>query len=221
MGKRTEYINMLMLSLGLLISSSWALADRPAPPRDYTKTTENGEYIFVMLRPEDQQEKEYSDLRKKYKVSGLYRNDGSDEPLWTVDWYAFGVLPNSDGRHLIRWGPWASSTEQLALSFYEDGDEIKRYSIWELVCDETKLKHSVSHFQWLSEFVHDEDEGALIIVTHDDRMYRFQLETGEVQDDLASDGITDKMSMLCPKEDSRMVIRCHGKQHCESGAKVN
>ena len=199
MSKRTEYINMLMLSLGLLISSSWALADRPAPPRDYTKTTENGEYIFVMMRPEDQQAKEHSDLRKNYSVSGLYRNDGSDEPLWTVDWYAFGVLPNSDGRHLIRWGPWASSTDQLALSFYEDGNEIKRYFIWELVCDETKLKHSVSHFQWLSESAHDEAQGALILITHDDRMYRFQLETGEVQDDLASDGITDKMSLLCPK----------------------
>ena len=221
MGKRIEYINILMLSLGLLISSSWALADKPAPPRDHTKITENGEYIFVMLRPEDQQAKEYSDLRKNYKVSGLYRNDGSSEPLWTVDWYAFGVIPDSDGRHLMRWGPWASSTDQLALSFYEDGKEIKRYLVWELVCDETKLERSVSHFQWASGSNYDEAQGTLQLTTHDDRTYHFLLETGEIKDGRNTNGIKNKKPILCPKEDSGTVIRCPGQRHCQSDTEVN
>ena len=121
MRKAVEYINIRILCLGLLFFATCALADRPVPPRDYTKITENSEHVFVMLRPDDSTVKTQSDLREKYKIPGLYRNDGSGERLWAVDWYEFGVTPSSDGKHLIRWGPWASTTDQLALSFYDHG----------------------------------------------------------------------------------------------------
>ena len=199
MSKGTEYINIHILSLVLLFSATCALADRPAPPRDYTKITENGEYVFVMLRPDVLAVKTYPDLRENYKLSGLYRNDGSGEPLWAVDWYAIDVIPSSDGKHLIRWGPWASTTDQLALSFYEDGNEIKRYLISELVCDETKLERSVSHFQWFSENSYDDEQGTLYLKTSDKREYRFLIETGEILDDQVSDESKHTRQRLCSK----------------------
>ena len=219
--KGTEYISILILGLGLIFSAASALADSPAPPRDYTKITENGEYIFVMLRPDDPSIKSQSDLRENYKISGLYRNDGSGEPLWAVDWYAFGVIPSSDGKHLIRWGPWASTTDQLALSFYEDGNEIKRYLIWELVCDETKLKRSVSHFQWVSESSYDDNQGTLYLKTSDEREFRFSIATGEIQDDRVNDELIHEKPILCPKEGSETVFRCPGKRNCVSKPEDN
>ena len=39
-----------------------------------------------------------------YTQSGLYRNDGSRDPLWTFDWYAYNVDVAADGVHLVRHG---------------------------------------------------------------------------------------------------------------------
>lgn len=71
---------------------------------------EGGKYIFVILRPARHRQYAYDYevypdatsfkstsmdglLFKKYPTSGLYRNDGSTNPLWTVDWFSFDVRP--------------------------------------------------------------------------------------------------------------------------------
>ncbi len=158
-----------------------AIADTPAPPRDYTKITENEKYVFVMLAPPERWSQKDPDIRKVYKQSGLYKNDGSTTPLWVVHWYAFGVYPSSDGKHLVRMGPWASSTGQLALSFHENGKEIKQYFIRDLVRDEKKLRYTVSHFFWNSEMRYDDKEGTVLIKTTDGQTYLFSVKTGEIQ----------------------------------------
>src|SRR4051794_40464122 len=75
-----------------------AFADSPAPPTSYKKLTPDQKYVFVMLSPfaPDREagrliEPYASDvrtIRETYPNSGLYPNDGSTTPLWTVDWYA-------------------------------------------------------------------------------------------------------------------------------------
>ncbi len=120
-------------------------------------------------------------IRNMYKQSGLYRNDGSTTPLWVVDWYSFEVYPSSDGKHLVRMGPWASSTAQMALSFYRNGQEMKEYRISDLIRDESKLQHSVSHFFWRSELQFYDEKGLLFLKTRDDQTYRFSVETGQIQ----------------------------------------
>ena len=155
------------------------LADTPARARDFTKVTENKEYVFVMLARDGRTE-HVPKIRNVYKHSGLYKNDGSSIPLWTVDWYAFEVFPSSDGKHLIRMGPWAGSTLQLALSFHKNGKEIKSYRIKDLVRDESKLKHTVSHFFWRSELRYDDKQGVLFLKTIDNQVYRFSAKTGEI-----------------------------------------
>jgi hypothetical protein len=112
-------------------------ADSQAPPFDYAIFTEDKNYIFIMLVPpkETTQMDEVSSkgppyyptviydsdepwengtvqapdyLRIKYPCSGLYRNNGSSTPIWTVDWYSYSFYLFPDGEHLVRRGPWNS-----------------------------------------------------------------------------------------------------------------
>jgi hypothetical protein len=84
-------------------------ADTFGPPSDYVRPTKSGEYLFVMLTPlgkrgEQTEFIRYPDpvtdtgktiqgsLVQRFPKSGLYRNDGSRAPLWTVDWYGDSVF---------------------------------------------------------------------------------------------------------------------------------
>jgi hypothetical protein len=170
-----------LIFLALLILPVVAMADSEAPPRDYVKATPNGKYLFVMLAPEQWSRYDSSNVRKTYPQSGLYRNDGSTTPLWRVDWYSFSVFPSSDGVHLVQMGPWASDVEQLAVAFYENGTLLKAYRIKDLIRDESKLRHTVSHFFWHTSLSYDDKKGLLVLTTTDGVNYRFSLRTGEIE----------------------------------------
>jgi len=175
----SRLIHILQISMIVFFLSTQAFADSQALPRDFTIVTENKAYIFVMLAPDGWAEHDAA-IRSIYKQSGLYKNNGSQTPLWTVDWYAFEIFPSSDGKHLIQMGPWASSTEQLALSFHKNGREIKHYRIKDLVRDEAQLPHTVSHFFWRSELTYDDQHAILFLKTRDNQAYRFSVKTGEI-----------------------------------------
>ncbi len=172
---------MFQAGIALALMSAAACADSISPPHDYTQLTKNGNYIFVMLAPGGYAPHQNPAVRKMYRQSGLYRNDGSTTPLWVVYWYSFEVYPSSDGRHLVRMGPWASSTVQTALSFYRNGEEIKEYRISDLIRDESKLQRSVSHFRWRSDLQFYDEKGLLFLKTKDDQTYWFSVETGQIQ----------------------------------------
>jgi hypothetical protein len=169
------------MSVAVLVLAVQAFADSPAPPRDFKKVT--GNYVFVMLAPDEpgQWTNHDPEIRKAYKQSGLYRNDGSTTPLWVVDWYAFEVFPSSDGEHLVRMGPWAASTGAPAVSFYRNGKEVKTYRIKDLVRDESRLIRSVSFLHWRGEVKYDDKKGVLFLKTIDGQAYRFSVETGQIQ----------------------------------------
>ena len=179
MNLRSRLVEILQIIAAVFFFYAQAFADTPMPPRDFKIVTENQEYVFVMLAPEGGATHD-PEIRKAYKQSGLYKNDGSTTPLWTVYWYAFLVFPSSDGEHLVRMGPWASSINQLALSFYRKGKEIKKYRIKDLVHDESKLSRTVSHFFWRSELKYDDKNAVLFLKTRDNQAYRFSVKTGEI-----------------------------------------
>ena len=183
----------------LLLGQAWA--DSPAVPTDYTKVTEDSRHVFVMLAP-SYFSRQDSPLRQKYGRSGLYKNNGSTfvpsdlsprprtglskiggstTPLWTIDdWFAWSVIPVSDGQHLIRLGPWAESLQDEAVSFFKNGQLIKSYSIGDLVENDRILKRSVSHFFWKDRVEYIEETGTLTIITKDGREYTFSITTGEI-----------------------------------------
>jgi len=71
-----------------------------------------------------------------YKYPGLYKDDGSNIPEWTVDWYEdsarFFIVNN--GRNLIRLRS-TSYENGLALAFYDRGVLTKEYKVKELIRD--------------------------------------------------------------------------------------
>src|SRR5262249_28255328 len=134
----------------------------------YKKVAPGGKYVFVMIAPITVEEDvrqvieeaaaRIREIRRLYTRSGMYRNDGSAEPLWTVDWYAHSVELTPDGVHLIRLGPWAwlrdDKTPDLdveAVSFFASGRLLRTYRVGELVDDPGRMKRSVSHYRWEQE----------------------------------------------------------------------
>ena len=154
-----------------------ARGDSEREPYTYTKLSPNGQYLFVMLAPGKESEGEIP-----YFVSGLYFNDASTTPLWTVDWYAFSVNVLSDGVHLIRWGPWATDTWDEALTFFANGKVLRSYNISDLIDTTLGLDKSVSHFYWINQErtnIH-ENNHTLALATISDEKYTFDYTTGEI-----------------------------------------
>jgi hypothetical protein len=168
-----------------------ARADKPAPPTSYKTMSPDKAYVFVMISPRTVERdagalnewkgQEIREIRRKYTQSGLYRNDGStDPPLWTVDWYAHHIIVASDGVHLIRHGPWPSSTNQEAIAFFANGELLRTYQIKELVDIPFLLPHSVSHFEWLKSDAFDESKLEYSVTTYDGSRILFDARTGEI-----------------------------------------
>lgn len=178
LGKSTLVLSLIVLAISL---SAPVMADSEAPPSDYTKETENGKYIFVMLAPEGPRwSSRNPEIRTMYKYSGLYNNNGSSEPLWKVYWHSFSVYPSSDGKHVVRMGPWAQLISDLAIAFYENGNELKQYAISDLIKDTDKLRRTVSHFFWNTDLKYNDKEGTVFIKTVDGISYTFSVKTGEI-----------------------------------------
>lgn len=176
--------------LAILLNAGYGYGDSVAWPSSYSTVSANGKYVFVMLAPvqsekdgialrlEDQ--KAAQGLRAKYHVSGLYTNDGSTTPLWTVDWYAYSVLVASDGVHLVREGPWAENSFTEAFSFVENGREIRSYRVTDLLDTTLTLPHTVSHFQWEKSMRLDDSSQTLLVTTLNKDRYTFDMTTGSL-----------------------------------------
>jgi hypothetical protein len=180
-------------------------ADSPARPGTYKKVSEDEKFVFVMIPPvpleaelkryNEEHQKVVKAIRDVYTKTGLYKNDGSKEPLWTVDWYAFDVMIASDGVHLVRYGDWPTLEQHLkeknrsitkndlkqrAVSIYAKGKLIREYSIGQFVENPNQLPMSVSHFQWLKKLRIIDEKNQLEIVTHDQRKIVIDLTTAKV-----------------------------------------
>jgi hypothetical protein len=189
---------------GLLLFTGHARADKIGPPSTYKTLSANGKFVFVMLAPEpaDQELRRYNEdhqklvkaIRDLYNVSGLYRNDGSNDPLWTAEWYKSGVKVASDGIHAVGHGRPAAlgqkgkgdrsitndDLKQEAVSFYAKGKLLRQVSIGELVDDPTKLPKSVSHFKWTKLTKLHDDASQFEIITHDRNRILIDLATAKI-----------------------------------------
>jgi hypothetical protein len=189
MGAYEFRLGLLAIFSALVISGS-ASADKPVPSRSYKLVSPNKTYVFVMLSPRSAESEahrfnepraeEIREIRRTYEKSGLYRNDGSADPLWTVNWYAHSVQIASDGIHLVRHGPWPMSLDDEAVSFFANGQLIRSYKIKELVSLPFLLPHSVSHFEWVDSEGFDDRELRYCVTTKDGNRFLFDVETGEL-----------------------------------------
>lgn len=180
----------------LFVSIPTANADKVAGPRSYRKVTLDGSFVFVMLAPYPSTEEvvasrdpEVRAIRELYEESGLYPNDGSDTPIWTVDWYEDVVELARDNEHLIRTNtsPYFDRTnlsptryERVVLSFYDRGKLLRSFRVDELIADPWLLPHSVSHYQWLNRKVFDEANLHYEVWTQEGSWFEFDAATGQI-----------------------------------------
>src|SRR5262245_39743586 len=141
---RTSVV-LVLAAIALSLHASPAAADSPARPFTHETISGNQQFVFVMVPsvPLDEELRTWNEtfgakirqIRSWRSFSGMYRNDGTSEPLWTVDWYAFGVEIFSDGVHLIRHGPWARKGTDEAITFFARSRPIRKYRVSDLVKD--------------------------------------------------------------------------------------
>jgi hypothetical protein len=181
-----------------------ALADSEGSTGPYTLESADKKYIFVMLRGCNHNDSVHLYPPDRYPESGLYLNDGSVAPLWTVDWCGNVLLP-SDGVHVVRTGHWARTYEgynQEAITFFAGGKRLKSYQVNDLVTLPYLLPHSSSHFEWRrlitpedgaqsftimerrypyeAGVVFDQNAHTMTLETLQGDCYAFDLKTGEI-----------------------------------------
>jgi len=192
MKTQQRYFVALLLIIGIIlqyhVTQAQPLSDTPAPESDYIQEVAESKFVFVMLSIEDDPTAygqggavQDEDIRHRYSQSGLYRNDGSIHPVWTVDWYAFQVTISSNGNYLVRWGPWPfhENYDELAVAFYKNGREIRRYAVKDLVANPDLLPRSISHYMWEKETSFDATINVLHLETYNGEEYDFDVTTGK------------------------------------------
>jgi hypothetical protein len=175
--------------LSIMLTPLLTFADTEAMPRSYVSPSANNKFLFVMIASieiqqdgldyGDEGKKEAQRIRAKYPSSGMYLNDGSTNPLWTVDWYSNSVMVASDGNHIIRLGPWATSLSDEAFTIFEQNNVVRSYKIGELVATDLLLPHSVSHFEWEEAMSLNNYNHTLFVSTLSKERYIFDFFTGE------------------------------------------
>jgi hypothetical protein len=183
----------------LAVFAPHANADTEVQPYSYRKISDGGKFVFVMIvqnpfemDPQFPRE-EIRAIRNRYKQSGLYLNDDSETPIWTVDWYEYpsGLEIASGGVHLVRWdsspyfnrnAPASPQYDQKVLSFYANGKLLRSYSVNAIINRPAALAHSVSHFQWLDRQEFDDAKMRYNLWTKEGNWFEFDVKTGEIVD---------------------------------------
>lgn len=191
---KIRYAAICLVLFGVLGCPSVARADQEALPQSYAQTTANGKYVFVMRAPLGLLDGLVKNITLKLKTphsqSGLYAKDNARVPLWTVDWYSSKVYVSSNGKNVVRMGPWPRSWEQklsaeegalkqLAVAFYENGTLLKGYAIKDIIKNPDALPRTVSHFEWAKDVTFDDGKSELRIATHDGQELVFDITSGD------------------------------------------
>src|SRR5262245_49537498 len=165
--------NVALAVLALALFASITRADKPVFPSSYSVVTKDERFVFVMLVPSGMRSEERAkgkEVQQKYDQSGLYRNDGSREPLWTVDGYSWKAYPASDGVHLVCVSLFVhhgSSPPGQVLRFFANGKPTGVYTADELTSYSFLLPGSPTGKIWLREDQFDEENLTYSVTAHD------------------------------------------------------
>ena len=160
-------VKTILAVLFFLAAPVIVFADTESSPFPYTVETADKKHIFVSVKP-DCERCWGSD---KYRQSGMYLNDGSTTPLWTVEWNNYIFLPNG-GKYVVRKAKWADYTatyREAVFSFVAEGRILKTYETRDLSDFPYLLPHTSSHYKVLnSSFNSDLSDGAVMKLDHGD-----------------------------------------------------
>ena len=160
--------------------SESVIADRPAKPRPYVKTSDFSPY-YVTVVPGSSSD--------GFSAAFKLHNDGTSTEVWRIRGYSFEVYLSRNGRYFVRMGPWASgskpSGDDVAVEFFGNGELLKSYSTTDLVKDDSKVKRTVSHYIWRSakkELPFLSSTNKFHLETIDGVYYQFDVTSGEIID---------------------------------------
>lgn len=137
---------MLSLFIATLLALAMPTAAMAflAHPASWRQTSDDGRYVLVMVSPlpvdEDADHsafdaQEIRSIRATYAQSGLYPNDGTATPLWTMpyhDWTHKAFLDANANNLVLAHDNWQDSYGHV-VSFYSKGNRLRAYSITDLV----------------------------------------------------------------------------------------
>ena len=174
---------------GAVLIASEATANTPLPARSYRVVTGGGEFVFVMigLWP-PHEDPDTAAIRAGYKLSGMYRNDGSAEPLWVFGngngyVYRDDLMVFPDGVHLVTRHRWPSDPSHTVVAFHVSGQVVREYSVQELVDDPGALyvvRPGLPHYEWLRRLGCDDRRMECVVETADGNRFVFDVRTGQV-----------------------------------------
>lgn len=166
-------------------------ADSPVHPFSYEVFSSNNKFVFAMIAPvsfeedgefeNDENEAKAKNVRSRYTKSGLYINNGSTNPVWTVDWYAPIVYLAADGTHLIRERyPPAENLDDEAITFFANGKEIRTYKVGDFIDSTRFVPKSAAFIYWDERIYLDDERRTLTLITWNKKSYIFDYTTGEI-----------------------------------------
>lgn len=171
----------VLILVCLCLSVTTVMADSPAPMLPKVTTSKQGMIWFKMIPV-------YDRGRSGYGVAYRLGKNGESTELWRVKgWYAFKVYLSNDGKYLVRLGNWAEgqapAADDLAVAFYKNGKELKRYSTADLIEDKNSVIRSISHYQWKRHnkgYPKLDWDNEFLLHTIEDKLYHFDSRTGEI-----------------------------------------
>lgn len=148
------------------------------PPASYEWIAgANDEYRLVMLVTTDPI---YTDEGKAYPVSGLYKNDGSVEPLWQVERVGSRVRVTQDGRYLAQIGGSVYSLDAMAVIFFDRGKPIRTLKVSDFIKPFEEPKAKMAGYAWNQGIAFDDKRGLLRIRTLNGEVLYYSMATGQL-----------------------------------------
>ncbi|WP_425616191.1 hypothetical protein NA78x_006130 [Anatilimnocola sp. NA78] len=178
----------LLLALLLCAVGAESAQGGLSSPNSWQRVSDDGQFVLVMISPwsveddakvrREAQRAEILRLRGTYSQSGLYRNDGSTEPVWTIAYAGEqSMFLSSDGKYLVLADPsWHYG--HVAL-FFANGKLLKRCSFSDLARHYLpiwKLRGGVS----CSGLRFDEQQQTFTVSTNQGEAFVFDITTGNL-----------------------------------------
>jgi len=190
----TKYLLPAALALLFVAGTTDNVLAGLASPVSFKQDSADGRFVLVMVSPlslEDdlryarEREPERRAIRDRYTESGLYRNDGSTTPLWTIGYCSptCEAFISPDGKHVVLFSDdWLSSHGHV-VTFLDYGTVLASYTqedLWQTM-PSMKWKHLVRSFRSPdAEAAFDATALTLTLRTEAGELFVFDAATGTI-----------------------------------------
>jgi len=125
---------IVIFSLLAMFSGRPAYSCSERPPSSFVEFSQEMDHILVMQTRKSDSRHRSPGVSGKYRLPGLYRLDGSSNPLWTIDWFSSTVFPHEGGRYLVqlddRFELQQPSEDELSLNDLEEKLFNEKPDLW-------------------------------------------------------------------------------------------